>query len=153
MNEATDLHISVDRFNGDEWSEANPINTGFYMVKSNNKTISLFDSWYERRNNSKDLKEQDVLEVMMHEGVFKRLGLKVRFLNTLFFSGFCQDSKDAKAVTTIHANCCRTIGAKVADLLVIIHDWNKFKNSYVTNHTFTNWGTRHVACANSWKKK
>ena len=79
-----DLQISIDKFNGNEWSAANPINTGFYMIKSNNKTISPFDAWYDWKNNSTGLKEQDVLVNMLHEGVFKKLGLRVRFLDKQF---------------------------------------------------------------------
>ncbi|CAL8126445.1 unnamed protein product [Prunus armeniaca] len=33
-----------------------------------------------------------------------------------------------RAVTAIHANCCRTIGAKVADLTAVVHDWKRFKS-------------------------
>ena len=146
-NESIDLQISTDRFNGNEWSTANPINTGFYMIRSNKKTISLFDAWYARKNNSTRLKEQDVLVNMLHEGVFKKLGLRVRFLDINNFSGFCQNSKDFKAVRTVHANCFRTINAKVVDLMAVIHDWERFK----TNETSTTGWSSHVACQNSWK--
>ena len=75
-------------FYGNEWSESNKINTGFCMIRSDNKTIALFDNWYAKKDNSTGMKEQDVLEMLMHEGVFKGLGLRLRFLDTLFFSGF-----------------------------------------------------------------
>ncbi|KAG6705554.1 hypothetical protein I3843_07G179100 [Carya illinoinensis] len=151
QNESIDLQISTDRFNGDEQSEANQlINTGFYMIRSNNKTISLFDAWYARKNSPAGLKEQDVLLNMMRAGVFRELGLEVRFLDTNYFSGFCEDSKDFRAVTTVHANCCRTIVAKVADLMAVFHDWKMFKRSS-TNQTSTSrsW-TNHKACRDSW---
>lgn len=150
LNESIDLQISTDKFNGNQWSETNLMNTGFYMIRSNNKTISLFDSWYARKDNSTGLKEQDVLNKMMHEGVFTELQIKVRFLDTLYFSGFCEDSKDIKAVTTVHANCCRTISAKIADLMAVIHDWKRFKHS-MANETSTFGKLKHVACMDSWK--
>lgn len=84
QNERIDLQISTDNFNGNEWSEDNPISTGFYFIRFNNKTMSLFDAWYAMKNNSVGIKEQDVLLNMMHEGVFKELGLTVRFLDKLF---------------------------------------------------------------------
>lgn len=149
--DSLDLQISTDRFNGNEWSEANPINSGFYIVRSNNRTVSLFDKWYARNNNSAGLKEQDVLNNMIGEGVFKELGLRVRFLDTLYFSGFCEVSRDFRAVTTVHANCCRTISAKVADLTAVIHDWKRFKSLSNSNETLQ-W-TDHVACNNSWKRR
>ena len=147
VNETLDLQISTDQFNGNDRSESNNINTGFYMIKSNNRTISLFESWYDRRINSTGLKEQDVLVNMLHEGVFRELGLNVRFLNTLYFSGFCQDSRDIRAVTTVHANCCRTISAKVADLTAVIQHWKRFQN-LATNETGM---LKHDACSGSWK--
>ena len=130
QNERIDLQISTDNFNGNEWSEDNPINTGFYFIRSNNKTMSLFDAWYAMKNNSVGIKEQDVLSNMMHEGVFKELGLTVRFLDTNYFSGFCKDSEDFKAVRTVHANCCRTISAKLTDLMAVILDWERYKQGW-----------------------
>lgn len=120
------------------------------MIRSNNKTIALFDSWYARKDSSKGLKEQDVLLMLMRQRLFRRLGLRVRFLDTVFFSGFCQDSRDVRVVSTVHANCCRSISAKVADLTAVIHDWKRFK-SLPPNETSTFGWSRHVACKNSWK--
>ncbi|XP_042495309.1 uncharacterized protein At1g28695-like [Macadamia integrifolia] len=151
-----DLQISCDEFNGYQHSEENLINTGFYFIRSNNKTIALFDSWYDMKANySTGMKEQDVLIKMMHMGVFKQLGLRVRFLDTLYFSGFCQDSRDFNAVTTVHANCCRSMDAKVADLTVVLRDWKKFKNvtkkykRLANNISFFKWSD-HRACFKSW---
>ena len=150
MNASIDFQISTDRFNGNERSEANPINTGFYMIRSNKKTVGLFNAWYARKNNSKGMKEQDVLESLMREGKFRDLGLRVKFLDTLYFSGFCQNSRDVRAVVTVHANCCRSISAKVADLTAVIHDWKRFKRSSA-NETMTFGWSKHVTCINSWK--
>ncbi|KVI10032.1 Nucleotide-diphospho-sugar transferase, partial [Cynara cardunculus var. scolymus] len=119
----------VDNFNGDQWSDNNPINTGFYMIRSNEKTIALYDEWYDEKDRSPGKKEQDVLFDLMRKGAFKRLGLQVRFLDTIFFSGFCQNSRDVNVVSTIHANCCRSIRAKVSDLIAVLHDWKRFKAS------------------------
>ncbi|PWA76778.1 nucleotide-diphospho-sugar transferase [Artemisia annua] len=152
LNESLDLQISVDKFNGDEWSENNPINTGFYMIRSNRKTIALYDEWYGQKDNSTGKKEQDVLYELMRGGAFERLGLRVRFLDTLFFSGFCQNSNDFKEVTTVHANCCRSIKAKVHDLMEVLHDWKKFKASSHDNTTQFQWSD-HTACLDSWKQQ
>ncbi|GMN48293.1 hypothetical protein TIFTF001_017461 [Ficus carica] len=81
----------------------------------------------------------------------------VRFLDTLYFSGFWQDSKDFRAVAIVHANCCQSINAKVKDLRVVLRDWKRFKKimSYPrfagvnVRETFR-W-TRHWGCWNSWK--
>ncbi|PON99764.1 Nucleotide-diphospho-sugar transferase [Trema orientale] len=107
-----DMQISTDRYFGNPWSEKNLRNTGFYFVRSNNKTITLFDKWYSKKDNSPGVKEQDALTDLIRGGIARQLGLKVRYLDTLFFSGFCQDSRDFRAVATVHANCCLGINAK-----------------------------------------
>ncbi|KAJ7961983.1 Glycosyltransferase [Quillaja saponaria] len=126
-NETKDLQISTDMFFGDTWNKKQLINTGFYYVQSNNKTIALFETWYGKKDNSTGMKEQDVLLDLIRHDIIGQLGLRVRFLHTLYFSGFCQDSKDFGAVTTVHANCCRSITAKVADLKAVHRDWKRYK--------------------------
>ncbi|RVW14986.1 Uncharacterized protein CK203_090436 [Vitis vinifera] len=155
-NLTADLQISTDKFLSSHRPEDNSINTGFYFVRSNNKTIALFQTWYAMKNNSIGKKEQDVLSDLMLKGIFRQLGLEVRALHTLYFSGFCQDSKDFRAVTTVHANCCRSISAKVADLKAVHRDWRRFKAATATNKTVTDvdaatfrWSA-HAACVNSW---
>ncbi|KAI9112765.1 hypothetical protein K1719_016268 [Acacia pycnantha] len=152
-----DLQISTDKYLGNPWSEDHLINTGFYFIRSNNKTISLFETWYSKKDNSTGLKEQDVLlDLIGHYGIFRKLGLRVRFLDTLYFSGFCEDSKDLRVVATVHANCCQSITAKVADLKVVLRDWEQFKklSSHEklekTNLTANYQWTEHSGCWNSW---
>jgi len=148
-NETEDLQISTDKYLNDPWSEKHPINTGFYFARSNNKTISLFEIWYGMKDNSTGKKEQDVLHDLIGGGIIGHLGLKVRFLDTLYFSGFCQDSKDFRAVTTVHANCCRSIAAKVADLKAVLHDWKQFRRLEANSSVNINW-TSHDWCFRSW---
>ncbi|KAF8379172.1 hypothetical protein HHK36_028601 [Tetracentron sinense] len=148
-NESEDLQLSTDEFNGDPWSEMNPINTGFYFVRSNNKTMALFDTWYSLKDNYTGMKEQDVLAKMMGKGVFKELDMRVRFLDTLYFSGFCQNNRNFITVTTVHANCCRTVRAKVADLGAVLRDWKRFKGS-TGNDTLTVRWSWQKACFKSW---
>ena len=147
-DQTEDLQISTDKYIGDPWSKAQQINTGFYFVRSNNKTISLFETWYGKKDNYTGQKEQDVLEGLISQGILETLGLRVRFLDTLYFSGFCEDSKDSKEVRTVHANCCRSITAKVADLRAVLRDWKKFK--LLESVERIPW-TQHLECSNSWK--
>ncbi|XVF22863.1 hypothetical protein REPUB_Repub12eG0207900 [Reevesia pubescens] len=157
LNETKDLEISVDEFLGDRLPEHNMINTGFYYIKSNNKTISLFDTWYSVKDNSTGKKEQDVLLDLLQHGIFRQLDLQVRFLPTRHFSGFCQDSSDVSAVTTVHANCCRHISAKVKDLTAVLRDWKLFKVTVTKYPKVARKITRsfrwseHTGCWDSWK--
>ena len=158
-NQTADLQISVESFTGDPRPEHNSINTGFFYIKSNNKTISLFDTWYAQKDNSTGKNDQHVLQSLMKGGLFNQLGLQVRFLETRHFSGFCQDSQDVTAVTTVHANCCRHMKAKFEDLTTILRDWKQFKAA-VTKHPEVagnitrgfKW-SEHTECRNSWKER
>lgn len=147
-NETFDFQIACDRYRGNESCK---INNGFTIVRSNNKTISLYDIWYAKGKEYVIKNEQDILKKLMRNGLFKDLGLNVRFLNTLYFSGFCQNSRDVGVVVTVHANCCVTISNKVADLTVVIHDWKRAKG-LSANETSTFQWSKHVACKNSLKK-
>ncbi|CAH8253807.1 unnamed protein product [Arabidopsis lyrata] len=142
-NESLDMQISVDSIG----VGGHLINTGFYHVRSNNKTISLFQKWYDMRLKSTGMKEQDVLKQLLDSGFFDQLGLNVGFLNTTEFSGFCQDSPDMGVVTTVHANCCRYIPAKISDLTLVLHDWKHYKASRVNSK----WSP-HVECRRSWSE-
>ncbi|RID49606.1 hypothetical protein BRARA_H00394 [Brassica rapa] len=142
-NGSLDMQISVDQNNVEA---GHAINTGFFHVRSNNKTFSLFNKWYDMRLNSPGMKEQDVLQKLLDTGFFNQLGLNVNFLNTTEFSGFCQDSTDMGVVTTVHANCCRHIPAKIFDLTLVLSDWKSYKTSHVINK----WSPHHK-CGGSWK--
>ncbi|KAL1060315.1 hypothetical protein V6Z11_1Z108100 [Gossypium hirsutum] len=156
LNGTEDIQISVDQFYGDPRPEHNLVNTGFYHIRSNNRTISLFEKWYSL-NNSTWKKEQDVLIDLLRQGIVTQLHLRVRFLETRHFSGFCEDSRDVSSVTTVHANCCRHINAKVRDLTAVLRDWKRFKAAVTKypnaagNITMSFGWSPHSGCWNSWK--
>ncbi|CAK9133481.1 unnamed protein product [Ilex paraguariensis] len=157
-NESDDLQLSTDWFKGNPWSKMTSINTGFYYIRSNTKTIALFKRWYGMKDNSAGMKEQDVLVTLIRKGVCRELGVEVRLLDTVYFSGFCSVSEDIRVVATVHANCCRGISAKVADLMAVLHDWKTFKESAdhenamnCPNGTVAFQWSKFGACINSWK--
>ncbi|XVF79707.1 hypothetical protein PTKIN_Ptkin15bG0011000 [Pterospermum kingtungense] len=158
-NQTVDLQISVDSFTGDPRPEHNFINTGFFYIRSNNKTISMLETWYAQKENSSRRNDQQVLQDLMKGGLFNKLGLQARFLKTRHFSGFCQDSQDVTVVTTVHANCCRHIKAKFGDLSTVLRDWKLFKAA-VTQHPENagnitrdfKWSP-HSKCQKSWMER
>ncbi|VAH94682.1 unnamed protein product [Triticum turgidum subsp. durum] len=135
-----DLLISSDKFNGRPRDYlSNELNTGFFFVVANNRTAALL-----ARGGSAGLKEQDVLNQMKRRHVFRRLGVRARVLDTARFSGFCQDSRDARQVATVHANCCRTMRAKIADFWAILRAARRLNGT-----TQLRWPP-HSQCAKSW---
>ncbi|CAN0916132.1 Uncharacterized protein At1g28695 [Linum grandiflorum] len=154
-NSSIDLQISTEKFNGDEWtpSHTNQMNCGFYMVRSNSRTVSLFEQWYKKKASTTGTgkHEQNVLNEMAWEGQFRDLGVVVRLMDTLYFSGFCQESRDIRLVVTVHANCCRSIAAKVADLKEVVAQWKMFRRDEVAfRHTSVLANMTHMACWMSW---
>ncbi|KAM7261241.1 hypothetical protein ACFE04_026716 [Oxalis oulophora] len=157
-----DLHASVDVYFGDKDTRCQKfVNTGFYYIKSNNKTIALFDKWYSMKDNSTGKKEQDVFADLMLEGFVNRLNMSVRFLDNNQFSGFCHDSKDVGLVKTVHANCCPHINAKLRDLTAVLRDWKRYKkvvshrpslarNNVTSNVALNFTWTGHHGCQKSW---
>ena len=144
---AEDLLVSSDRFNGRPHDYlGNELNTGFFFVATSNRTVALFDEWHAARSQSAGMKEQDVLNRMKRRGAFGRLGVRARVLDTKRFSGFCQDSRDARQVATVHANCCRTMRAKVADLKAVLDAARRLNRTT----TEVRWPA-HSECAKSWR--
>ncbi|XXG77981.1 hypothetical protein AAC387_Pa08g2020 [Persea americana] len=149
VHQGVDLQISCDYYNGRPSDIANPINTGFYFVVSNNKTISMFDKWYAARNDSMRLHDQHVLQALIKNGLIQRLDLKVRFQNPLYFGGFCASVRNYGKLVTMHANCCQTFSAKIKDSRAILDGWIKFKGQ--SNATSTVQWPAHNNCIRSWK--
>ncbi|KAG6538544.1 hypothetical protein ZIOFF_003668 [Zingiber officinale] len=131
-HEGEDLQLSCDFFFGNPFHNPH-FNTGFYFVSANNKTIALFDEWYALRNNSTGKKDQDVLQAMMKEGAFTRLGLRVRYLETTYFSGFCQMSQDSREVIIVHANCCVSVKVKLIDLSKVFQAWKSIEGNLTSD--------------------
>ncbi|RWR80818.1 Nucleotide-diphospho-sugar transferase [Cinnamomum micranthum f. kanehirae] len=148
VHQGVDLQISCDYYNGNPSDLANHINTGFYFVVSNNKTISMFDKWCSDRDDSLNLHDQHMLQRLIENGLIQRLDLRLRFLNPLYFGGFCANGGDYGKVVTMHANCCVTIDAKTRDLRAILDGWIKFKGQ--SNATSTVQWPDHSNCIRSW---
>ncbi|GAB4840732.1 hypothetical protein Ancab_021495 [Ancistrocladus abbreviatus] len=140
QTQSVNIQFSTDAFLGNPTSKYNPINTRFYH------------KWYGLKDNSTGLKEQDVLQNLTRKGVLRELNMTARFLETRHFSEFCQNSKDFVSVITVHANCCRYISAKVADLIRVLNDWKKFKGAGAqTNQTMSFQWSPYIACCRSWR--
>lgn len=95
-------------------------------MKSNNRTIRFYNFWYKARKIYRGKNEQDVLNIIKYGPFIKKIGLKIRFLDTAYFGGFCNPSKDLNYVCTMHANCCIGLDNKIHDLRMVIDDWKNY---------------------------
>ncbi|PSS26831.1 Nucleotide-diphospho-sugar transferase protein [Actinidia chinensis var. chinensis] len=121
-----DFQIACDHFVGNSYDLENKPNGGFNFVRSNNRTIEFYKFWYSSREVYPGYHDQDVLNIIKFDAFIIDLELKMRFLNTANFGGFCEPSKDLNRVCTMHANCCFGLGNKLHDLRVTLDDWKRY---------------------------
>ncbi|KAL2518668.1 Nucleotide-diphospho-sugar transferase family protein [Abeliophyllum distichum] len=122
----TDFQIACDHFSGDSSDIENRPNGGFKFVRSNNRSIEFYRFWYSSRETYPGLHDQDVLNRIKNDSFIREIGLKMRFLDTAYFGGFCEPSKDLNQVCTMHANCCFGLDSKLHDLRILLEDWKLF---------------------------
>ncbi|CAK9163699.1 unnamed protein product [Ilex paraguariensis] len=121
-----DFQIACDHFSGNPHDLENKPNGGFMSVRSNNRSIEFYKFWYSSRETYPGLHDQDVLNNIKYDSFLIDIGLKMRFLNTAYFGGFCEPSKDLNLVCTMHANCCYGLDSKLHDLKILLQDWKRF---------------------------
>lgn len=121
-----DFQIACDQFYGNSYDVNNRPNGGFNFVKSNNRTIQFYKFWYTSREAYPGKHDQDVLNMIKGDPFITNIGLKMRFLDTAYFGGFCEPSRDLNRVCTMHANCCIGLENKLHDLRILLEDWKKY---------------------------
>ncbi|XP_063936222.1 uncharacterized protein At4g15970-like isoform X2 [Daucus carota subsp. sativus] len=122
-----DFQIACDFFKGNSLDiSRNLPNGGFAYVKSSNRTSQFYKFWYKSRETYPGLHDQDVLNNIKLDPYINEIGLRIRFLDTAYFGGFCQPSKDLNKVCTMHANCCIGLSNKVHDLNITLGVWQKY---------------------------
>ncbi|KAL5725045.1 hypothetical protein ACHQM5_008232 [Ranunculus cassubicifolius] len=126
LDDLDEIQIACDSYNGNPRDIGNYPNTGFKYVKSNNATIEFYKYWYMSSVYHSDIHDQEVFDVIRHDSIVAALGLRVKYLDTKYFGGFCHPSRDMNKVCTMHANCCIGIENKIHDLKLILSDWKNY---------------------------
>lgn len=102
----SDFQIACDKYRGAPFDVAsNAPNGGFVFVRATQRTAALYRFWYAARLRVPGKHDQDVLSVLMTGKDFSRLGVTIRFLDTLYFSGFCQVTLRLSGYLLPHQNC------------------------------------------------
>lgn len=141
FNPEADFQIACDYFSGNSSDIKNKPNGGFTYVKSNTKTVLFYKFWYFSRKTYPKMHDQDVLNKIKFDPYIATIRLKIEFLDTAYFGGFCEPSKDPDKVCTMHANCCVGLHNKVNDLKILLDDWTTYispnKSSRNDHHSWT----------------
>ncbi|XP_051144747.1 uncharacterized protein At4g15970 isoform X2 [Andrographis paniculata] len=121
-----DFQIACDHFTGIHEDIENRPNGGFKFVRSNNRSIEFYKFWYSSRKRYPGLHDQDVLNRIKNDSFTINSGIKMRFLDTALFGGFCEPGQDLNEVCTMHANCCFGLDSKLHDLRILLEDWKNY---------------------------
>ncbi|KAH7426499.1 hypothetical protein KP509_10G003500 [Ceratopteris richardii] len=123
-----DFQIACDQYNGNPSDKHNHPNAGFTYVRPNERTVRFYGYWYKERTRGARMADQEVLNAIKSEDEFARIGLKMKFLDTRYIGGFCaMRSTDMTKAITMHANCCKGLKAKLADLRMILEKWKAWQ--------------------------
>lgn len=147
----TDFQIACDYFRGNPYDLNNAPNGGFTYVKSNYKTKEFYKFWYNSREKYPGKHDQDVLNSIKYDPFLTKIELQITFLDTAYFGGFCQPSKDLNRVCTMHANCCVGLDNKVHDLKIMLDDWRKYISN--TSHVPSSWSVPQFCGAASFNSR
>ncbi|XP_014751242.1 uncharacterized protein At4g15970 isoform X2 [Brachypodium distachyon] len=118
--------IACDHYVGNATDLKSIANGGFNYVKSNDRTIEFYSFWYSSRLRYPGYHDQDVFNAIKHDPYVTDIGLKIKFLSTAYFGGFCEPSRDLNKVCTMHANCCIGLRSKIYDLRIMLDDWRSY---------------------------
>lgn len=121
-----DFQIACDHFTGNPEDDRNQPNGGFNFVKANSRSIEFYKFWHSSRLAHPGRHDQDVLNIIKSDPFLSEIGLKMRFLDTAYFGGFCENSNHLNDVCTMHANCCIGLESKLHDLKIMLADWNQY---------------------------
>ncbi|XP_010441820.1 PREDICTED: uncharacterized protein At4g15970-like [Camelina sativa] len=121
-----DFQISCDDYNGKPSDKSNHVNSGFTYVKANNKTRNFYKYWCDSSKRFPKRHDQDVFNSIKNDPFVTELGITIRFLDTVYFGGFCEPSRDINVVNTMHANCCIGLDNKVKNLKAALEDWKQY---------------------------
>ncbi|GJN16913.1 hypothetical protein PR202_gb03939 [Eleusine coracana subsp. coracana] len=144
-----DMTCSTDYFRPPTSSPMDKtLNTGFYYMKSTNRSIEMIKYWRAARERFPGDNEQGVFNKIKNELVSK-LQARIVALDTAYFGGFCEYNSDLGRICTIHANCCIGLENKVPDLRDKAAEWKNYTS--LTPEERKKGGFKWTAPARCWK--
>ncbi|KAG4116223.1 hypothetical protein ERO13_D12G156500v2 [Gossypium hirsutum] len=97
-----------------------------YLGRPEDMNNTFYKFWYSSRETYPGYHDQDVLNKIKSDQMITKIGLKIRFLDTAYFGGLCEPSRDLNVVCTMHVNCCIGMDRKLHDLNLMLQDWRAF---------------------------
>lgn len=103
---------------------SNLVDVGPLFMKSDDITVDFLKFWQMERNLFPSL-YKSFCEMARRNDILGMVGMRIKYLDTAYFGGFCEPSKDMNMsqVCTMDASCCDNIKSKVHDLRLVFDDW------------------------------
>ncbi|KAK9271474.1 hypothetical protein L1049_001833 [Liquidambar formosana] len=127
FNPSDEMTIACDFYMGNPQSKSNRADGGFFYMVSNARSTEFFKYWYMARVLHPNSHDRSVFEIIKHDQIIKMMGLRIKYLDTAYFSGLCQPNMEMNKVCTVHANCINNTESKVRELRLVLDDWKDFK--------------------------
>lgn len=111
---------------------------GLFFLKANVISWELFKYWNLMKlvNPNSPVEKSLCSNILKDKDVVEDYGLRVQYVNTTYFGGFCQMNRDMFGeVYSMHANCCGDLRSKVHDLRLVLDDWINFRARLSENHS------------------
>ncbi|KAM3372873.1 hypothetical protein ACQJBY_019662 [Aegilops geniculata] len=124
---AADIALACDQFLGNNpYDLDKAANGGFVYARPNARTLAFFQDWYEARNRFPGEHDQFVFGEVKKE-LSARHGVTVMLIDTVYFSGVCENKKNFYEVCTYHANCLIGLQKKIDTLAGVLDEWKQFR--------------------------
>jgi hypothetical protein len=145
-----DMTCSTDYFRPHPTSSAldKTLNTGFYYMKSTNRSIEMIKYWRAAREQRFPGSHDQAVFNNIKQELVSKLQARIEALDTAFFGGFCEHGKDLGRICTIHANCCIGLENKVPDLRDKAAEWKNYTS--LTPEEMKKGGFKWTAPARCW---
>lgn len=120
---------------------SNKQDRGLFYVKSNDISVEFFNYLKLVGVLYPNTPFESLCEIATEQEIMEMLGMRIKFLDKVYFGGFCQPLKNNSEVYTMQANCCEKIESKVHDLKLVLDDWSNFTGQSSNNSlgTLSSW--------------
>ncbi|KAK3162860.1 hypothetical protein QOZ80_1BG0094670 [Eleusine coracana subsp. coracana] len=122
---AADITTSSDFYFGNPDDLGNYPNTGFIYFKSTARNARAMAYWHAARRRFPENHDQFVFNEIKRELV-DVVGVRIKFIDSAYVSGFCQLGRDLNRIATVHMTCCIGLENKLFDLKRVILDWRRY---------------------------
>lgn len=122
---AADITTSSDFYFGNPDDLGNFPNTGFIYFKSTARNARAMAYWHAARRRFPDNHDQFVFNEIKRE-LASEIGVRIKFIDSAYVSGFCQLGRDLNRIATVHMTCCIGLDNKLFDLKRVIVDWKRY---------------------------